>query len=49
MVAEHKIVLEFYDSLHIVWVTFSQKQQKFGFYSCLIVVFLLIFDEFDSN
>ena len=49
MVSENEIVTKFDDSFNIIWITFSQKQQQFCLHSRLIIIFLLVFDKFNSD
>jgi hypothetical protein len=49
MVSENKVVTELDHSFNIVGITLLQKKEQLGLNCCLVVVFLLILDEFNSH
>jgi hypothetical protein len=49
MVSEDEVISKFYDPFHVVRVALLEKQEKFGFYSCLVVILLLILHQLDRH
>jgi len=49
MVSENKVVTELDYSFNIVRITLLQKKEQLGLNCSLVVVFLLILDEFNSH
>jgi len=49
MISKDEIVTEFDDPFNVVGVAFLEKQQQLSFYSCLIVILLLILDQLDCH
>lgn len=49
MVPKNEVITELYNSLHVIWVAFFQQKEQFGFDCCLVVIFLLVLDQFDGD
>jgi hypothetical protein len=49
MVPPHEVVLQLYNALNVFRIVFLKKEKQFGFDSCLVVVFFLVFNKFNSH
>jgi hypothetical protein len=49
MFSEHRVVLHVYDVHHVFHVILLQILQNSQFHSCLVVVFLFVFDYFNRD